>query len=461
MRRAVLVIVLLATGCVIGPGRGYRVRERLSADPFPRLVTSPREGIASEDLLSAAPPPPLMSPEVAEPETIERRLANGVRVLILPRHGFPSATVYFVIHGTSGTPPAVSLVFARTLGAGGDEHALRYDAAEAGLTTWGDGLAVRVTALSPVIVSSAARFFELAVSPAVGADVLTRAKASVRVVATRSSPLKTASVTLWSSMFPRGHAYHAQGEGIAVGEVDAVDGAALTAFRDRYLTTSNVSVVAVGDVDAEVLVRALDRSLAALPRVPRAPAPTAAQLLPATSCSDRIETVNYVGAKQASFAIGYPTVPAAHVETVTLELLVAVAVARLNGLRYGLGATSGLGASLVPMRDAGFLQVYGTADPARTAEVLARATAQLDSLRTQPVSDEELEAAKAGVTRYVSTRAAAAGLAWEAVVELPTSAIASHSQRTRQLSAEDVRAAAERYLVTERRCVVVVMDGRK
>jgi predicted Zn-dependent peptidase len=116
------------------------------------------------------------------------------------------------------------------------------------------------------------------------------------------------------------------------------------------------------------------------------------------------------------------------------------------------------------LRDAGLVRISAAIDTARTTDALRGLFKELERLRTEPLSPAELGAAKlrtyADLERG-STRGLARYLAHAMAEGLPPAHVVTHNARVDAVTADAVRAAAERYLAIDEARVVVVGDASR
>lgn len=470
MRRAV-VASLLAGACGCGmPGRTYRPLDSYVEGPAVRSfavrsgATVPKESPPRLDWQPAIPRPP-----------IERRLSNGVPVFVVQRREFPSVDVLFVLdRGASVATPGIAALYAQALlGDSGafdrdEAHAyLRFVGASVSSAAWNDAVVLRVTALSPFIASALSRAVPMFISPKLSTKNLEEARTLFADDHGEAEAATAARRALLRGLFPSPHPYATPAELVSAADVANVDRRALERFRDAYVNAARVRIIATGDVDPDALVRVLERELRNLPRTD-ASAPPAIRPSP-LACHGQVQIVDRPGAKQSSIAIGWPGAAAGEADAGPLELLAAASggwlSSRLNlTIRKELGATYGVHARAQTFRHGGTLELTAAVDTPRTADALRGILTEIERLRTEPLDAAELDSAKTkalyGETGQ-STQGLGALLAHAAAFGLPAAHVALHASQRNALSAEDVRAAAERRLEPARRCIVVVGDAAK
>lgn len=474
MKRAFIAIAALASAIsMAGCGSTtFPAPKTLTEGPPLRRFTP---GAAQPASVAKESPRALAWKMPKHPSPTERRLANGIRVILAPRHDFPTATVLFVLdRGESAGPPGVASLYARAMT--GDSQA--YDAQEAheylryvGATVQGhayeDSVILEVSALAPLLASALSRATPMFVSPKFDNDTLDRARTTFPSKDEDDRPGVVARRTLLRALFPAPHPYGRRASMTSAHEVAATKRDALTSFRDMYLTTERVHVVVTGDFDPDAIMRTLEKHMA---NVPHKAASTAPSLPDVTSaCAGSIAVVDRPGSVQSSIAIGWPSVAADDPDGAALGVLSAATggwlSSRLNlTVRKELGASYGVHASLSALRTAGTLELTSAVDTPRTADALSGMLRETDRLRAEPLGGDELDVAKMKASSgddSSSGHTLAFRLARAAALGLPIGFVEQHAARVDAVSADDVRLAAEKWLAPTKRCVVVVGDASK
>jgi zinc protease len=384
----------------------------------------------------------------------------------LPRSDLASATVG-IVFGTRHTPSplATAQIYAGAASRGRDMPWSRQQLEGGRLFTLShpDFVAIGITALSSVMEAVLAQLLPAIVgSPLWVFDIQSAMENRVAALADRE-PQRRAFATVLGGLFPSPHPYGLVGAaalGERVREVKVTD---VRAFRDANLTTDNVVVVATGNVDLRTLTTTLDRALANIPPAPSS-VPTNPSALPAT-CASGVVALNDDGSQQTTLSVAYPAVPATHADVPALEVLAAALGGSISthlnvSLRQGRGLTYGFQAELHKMRDGGLLSIEGPVDPASTLDALRGLEEEIDALRRKPLGDDELRVAKisaAHSTSHARGAGSAFRLARAAILHTPI----AEGPATVAVTAEQVRAAAERYLAPAKRCVVAVGDAER
>lgn len=350
----------------------------------------------------------------------EVRLSNGIRVVMLERHDFPSISAVLVLDrdSTAGAP-GVAALYAEGLTGDSDEYKSReawqylgFVGGTATSSVWHDATALQVTALTPLFVSALSRAAPMFTVPSFSGDDLDDARTHLAAEQAEKGedPADIAHDALHAAVFPPPHPYavpvsgerarqRARGAKVDARSeaTDRVTNAQVRAFRDAHLSAEHVGVACVGDFKPASLQRALENALGKLPKRPAAATPPFPPLVPKSG--RKILVLDRPGAAQSAVAIGRPGPPATDKELVPLEVLGAATAGdlstRLNiTVRKELGATYGVHMSVSGLREAGIIRITAAIDTARTVDAMRGLFAQLERLRTEPISAEELGAAK-------------------------------------------------------------------
>jgi len=439
------------------------------------------EGDATDSELRAVPPGPLPVKARAIPMPTEARLSNGVRVVLLERHDFPSVSTTFVLDGGAAVaPPGIAAAYADAMFGSSSEYKggeaweyLRFVGASMRAAATPDAVVLQTTALTPLIVSALSRSAPMFTSPLLETEDVE--SAWTRVLAARSaaaeSPAELADEELRAAVF-RGHGYAVPPSGRGTRADSPRDARAaareIGAFRDRWLSAEHVSIACVGDFKRDVILRALERALGKLPRRGGGEAPDA-RLAAIPKPAPQVLLVDRPGAVQSNVAVGWAGPRATDDDAVAFEVLSAAMggqlSARLNlTVRKELGASYGVQMSSEALRAGGMVSIRTAVETGQTAGAVAAVLRELARVRTEPLSDAELVAAK--LRSYLDveqgTTAGLSRMLAEAIARgLPPAHVSEHNARVDALTARDVRAAADRRLAPEAAVVVIVGDAAK
>ncbi|MDB4937297.1 MAG: Zinc protease [Labilithrix sp.] len=485
MKRAGMFVLAFAAAACSG-GRDFKEPKTLSEWRPARPTTG---GTSEEDgAFRATPPARIPSKPRAASLPTEARLSNGIRVVMLERHDFPSISAVLVLdRGATAGGPGVAALYSEAMTGSSTEYKsneawqyLSFVGGSVSNETWRDGLALQVTALSPLFVSALSRAAPMFTSPALDGDDLDEARTHLAAAAASNDedPGDVAYDALYAAVFPPPHPYGTpvSGEPARLGghaktkgeKKELVSDAAVKGFRASNLTADHVGVAVVGDFKPASIQRVLENALGKVPK-PTAAAPAQPVAAIAPKGGRKIIVIDRPGAAQSNVAIGFPGPRAAEAELVTLDVLAGATAGdlstRLNiTVRKELGASYGVQMSATGLRDAGLVRISAAIDTARTTDALRGLFKELDRLRVEPLTPAELGAAKlrtyADLERG-STRGLARYLAHAIAEGLPPAHVVTHNARVDAVTAEAVRASAEKYLSLDEARVIVVGDAAR
>jgi zinc protease len=259
------------------------------------------------------------------------------------------------------------------------------------------------------------------------------------------------------------HPYHRD----VLGSADSIRGLGreeLAAFyRERY-AVSNLTLAIVGDVDVDDVIA---RARARFGKVSRSNSATAAIGPPqfdGRSAADR-EVYGFLARAQAHLVIGFPGATVDASDRFALEVLVTVLGGqggRLFGeLRDKQGLAYRVSAHSVEGVDPGFVAVYLACAPEKLEAALGAVRAELARARRDGITADELERARnylLGSHQIAMQRrsAIANAMAYHEAYGLGWQSWASYDAAIRGVTAEEVAAAARKYLREDRAITATV-----
>ncbi|MBN1611850.1 MAG: insulinase family protein, partial [Polyangiaceae bacterium] len=272
------------------------------------------------------------------------------------------------------------------------------------------------------------------------------------------------SEQLWATAFER-HSYRWP----TIGWMDDILGFTEEDCRDFYRTyyaPNNATLVVVGDVNEAALLR---RIAQAYGRIEPSILPVEEVWPEPPQFGERRQELSKPTPTE-KLAIGYrgPAMGDADHPAVTVlsEILFGGRASRMQQrLVQELELATEARVFVGPFRDPGLVEVFVSARGQHTAdELLAVIGQELERLRSEPVTDEELHRARArlelglvaGLTN-VEGKASTLGF-YETVLGRPAGAF-ERLEAMRRVDASDVRRAARRYLVDTQRTVLLVRSN--
>ncbi len=491
-RVAVLTLAVFAAGCASSPQAAPS--PAASVTPTPRRDSSARADTAAAAAspgvsVRAADPsasavevypttPPVLGPvkPLTVPPVIERKLANGLRLLIVEHHELPLVDVQLVVRSGAEMDPQQKLGLATLTASLLDEGAADRDALSIadqvaflgislGTGSSFDLSAVTLHAPTARLDSALALFADVALRPTFPAGELERLRQD-RL--TSLIQLRDRGPAIADRVFPEviyGDA-HPYGRPLTGTEATtkAITRADIKDFYEKVYRPNNTTMIVVGDVAVDDFVRRAERLFGAWEAKPVA----APQLGTArAAAATRLYVIDKPGAAQSSVRLGSVGVARSTPDFFPLlvmnNILGGSFTSRLNqNLRETHGYTYGAGSGFTMRRAAGPFRASAEVVAARTDSALIEFFNELRAIR-DTVPTGELEKAKSFLQlqlpgEFETTRDIAGQLVPIALYDLPLDYYSSYSQRIGAVTQADVQRVARRYVDPEHMAVVIVGD---
>jgi predicted Zn-dependent peptidase len=244
--------------------------------------------------------------------------------------------------------------------------------------------------------------------------------------------------------------------------IQGLDVPALRAHRDRYYVGRNMVLGVAGPLEPEAVWEAAERAFHGLPPGERSVIEPAGARTDLPAC----ELVSHSGS-QTDFELCFLGPPDGHPDTLALSMLLRVlddgTASRLRvRLCDELGLAYDVGARLEVFEDTGLVGVDGAVAHAQIAEVLEETCRLLGKLQREPVSEEELNRARARVrldllSTLDSVESCATYLASAAANRNPEP-LRDRMRRALAFDADDLRAVARRHFRPSAAQIALVGD---
>jgi zinc protease len=418
--------------------------------------------------------PPLgPAPELRLPPQRHLVLSNGLKVRLVEHHQLPIVALHLVVDaGASRDPaklPGVASFTAAMLTEGTKTRSATRISDEVGFlgASLGAGASPDAAFLSGSTLSKhLPKLLELladvAMNPAFPGKDFARVQdqRKVALLQQRDQPVVVASKafidTFWAGT-PYGH--------FSLGTEASVAGttpAALAAFHRTFWRPANAELVVVGDVTAETLVPALEKTLGRWPKG-TAPAKLAAA---APAAPHRTVLIEKPDAPQSFFLLGAPGIDRASPDfvtaTVAFQVLGGGLASRLfRNLREDKGYTYGVDAAADARRLAGASVVQGSVKADVTGPALKELLFELGRMRAEPVPPAELEDAKNALvlslpSDFASVQGIAGRVAALVIYGLPDEYWNGYADAVARVTAADVSRVSTEVLGPSRLTLVVV-----
>ncbi|HYD71859.1 MAG TPA: pitrilysin family protein [Candidatus Binatia bacterium] len=411
------------------------------------------------------------------PATVQRTLANGMRVIVAPNRALPLISADLrVATGTSADPRGhaglagmtADLLTRGTTTRSATQIASAIESLGAGIGSGStsDSSAVSLQTRSDRVNEAFTVFADVARNPAFADEELERARTQALdgLQVALSQPGSIAGFAMTRAIY--GDAPYGQvASPVSLGAITRAD---MSTFHSTYWRPDNAVLVITGDVSAEEGFALAERFFGDWAR----PASTLPARPDATASAPEARTivVDLPQTGQAAVTMGLRGV--ARTDADYFPLLVANNVlgggysARLNTeirIRRGLsyGASSSLSARMAPGPIIASAQTRNDA----AVQVYELMSAEIDRIGDQVVPESELTARKAVLIgsfgRSVETTAGLAGqISTLALYGLPPERLGTYVSDVTAVTPEQARAAAQRYFDPARADLVVVGDAQ-
>jgi zinc protease len=463
MRRGYVIFLAVTLGWTQIPG------PETKAVPVSKIERKNRAPVSKEIL------------RVKLPRPVEAKLDNGLTVLIVEDHRFPTVTLQLLISGAGGLydpkdMPGLASLTAEMLREGTKTRTSRQIAEE--IERMGANLGASAGFGSPEAVVSAsglsdnfeewfALFADVLLNPSFPAEELNNLKErrKVQLRQQRASPGFLAQERFNRAVYGD---HPAAVISPTVQSLEAVKPEDLAAWHRARYAPQNAILGIAGDVRASELIPKLNRWLAAWKKtelqetLPPHPKPAAAK---------RIYLVNRPGSVQTTVAMGNIAIDRRSPDYIPMVVMNRIVgggpAARLflnlreeKGYTYGVYSFFSAGKYPGPWRAGGDMRTEVTEG------AMTEFLREIRRIREEPVPEAELEEAKRAVV-------AAFALSLERPEEVLSYAITrklygfpedywdTYPARIMAVTAADVQAVARKYLVPEALQVVAVGDGAK
>jgi zinc protease len=236
-------------------------------------------------------------------------------------------------------------------------------------------------------------------------------------------------------------------------------------FFKTYYAPNNATLAIVGDVDAQVALEKVKKYFGAIARQPKPPAVDMSE--PPQTAEHRV-TLDDPLARLPRIDMGYKGPAASSADYEALSVLGTILSGGRSSrfyetiVRQKQLATS-VNAFIPETRGPALFTIIATPTPnASVADVEAAIAAELDRIKTGPITAAELEKARVSAERGVvsvmgSTLGRAVNLSQNAIFYNQPDRFTHDVDRTAKVTAADVQRVAAKYLVPTNRTVVITM----
>jgi zinc protease len=448
-----------------------------ACSPPPAADRTAGPAIGPAPARETTPPPPLAARRIAFPAFQEATLPNGLRLIVVEHRAQPLVSVNLYV------PPGASADPVRQAGLAGmtadlltkgtpDRTATQISEAiervggTLGASAGADWITLSASVLSEHLPLAMELVSESAIRPAFPETELelTRRRTLSSLQAALGQPGQIAQRTFDREVYGADHPY---GVSPIPGSVQAVTREDVERFHRAHFGAANALLVVAGDVrvpEVEALARRFfggwEGGAPARIGFPE----------PRVGAATRIHLVHRPGSAQTNIVIGHLGTRPDDPEFFALQVLNGVvgehADARLfRILREERGWTYGSYSRFTRPREVGYFSASAEVRTEVVDSAVAEMLRQLHRIRTEPVPQDELEAAKGFLAGSFPLRIETAGqigsqIARVRLLGLPIEQVTEYRERIQAVTAADVQRVAQRYVRPEQAVIIVVGDAR-
>ena len=426
------------------------------------------------------PPVPGPAPQVDLPDPVRMRLANGMTVMYVRQAELPVVAANLVIRGAGSSEEPASIPGLASFTANMlDEGAAGMDALQ--LANALDLLGASLNTFAGIDAAQASLYvLERNFQPALRilADVVVRPDFPANeierlrterlnsLIRARDEAPAIANTAFATLLYGASHPY---GRSATQASTRALSREAVAAHHASAYRPENATLILVGDVNPAAMQPLVEQAFSAWRATGTAPALAALQ----EPRIDRtaVYLIDRPGAAQSEIRIGHPGVardnPDFYALTVMNTLLGGSFTSRLNtNLRETHGWSYGAGSGFAMLRGAGAFTARAGVQTMATDSSLVEFFRELNRLRDEPVTAEDLQKTKNYVAlrlpdQLETTWAVANQLGALEMYGLDASFYDTYVERIMAVTPEDVMRVARQYVRPESSVVVVVGDREK
>lgn len=433
--------------------------------------------IATGAFAQTAPPAPATPREAKVPQPVERTLANGLRVIVVPKHDIPLVAARLTVRTGAAADPAgregVAALAATVLTKGtktrtAEQIARGVEALGATLESGAgyDSSIVDLSVMSPNFAKAMEFLADTARNATFAKEEVERERQQaldeLQVTLREPRPLATMVMSrLLYADAPYGH--NAAGTPASLAAIKRED---LAKYHATYYRPNNAILVVGGDVKPEAAFALAEKLFGSWPRgtVAKAAAKETKGVTP------RVVVVDLPDAGQAAVIVGRQGIR--RTDSTYLPALVANSVfgggysSRLNQeIRIKRGLSYGAGSSFSPRADVGPFTATTQTKNESAAEVASIIVSEMGRLGSAPIADAELTPRKAVlIGGFAQSLERSAGLVDEvselALYGIPLAEINRYISGVQNVTAADVQKFSQATLSGRDVSVVVVGDAK-
>lgn len=417
------------------------------------------------------------TPQVRLPEIQKSRLSNGLEVWLVEHHELPTIALNLVIQSGSARDPFEKSGLASMTADVLDEGTSTRSALDISeeLETIGaslfvnasfDGSFLGLNTLSKHVDNALKVYADVLANPTFPQKEFDRLKSQrlTSLIQQKDQPTTIANNVFSSVLYGSNHpyGYNSSGSDSSLQRMTRED---LVDFYRTHYRPNNSTLIVVGDTKIDEIKGKLE---AALAQWKPAPVPSFSVPKPNGVEKVRVYLVDKPGAPQSEVRIGYPALarstPDFFPVIVMNRMLGGQFTSRINlNLRERHGYTYGARSSFSFQKGEGPFSASGGIVSEKTDSALREFFYELNLMREQGMTEEELTFVKKGMTgafllTFETPSQLAGALQNVVLYNLPETYYSSYLQNIDNVGPDDVRRVANKYLDTQHMAVVVVGD---
>ncbi|HSU14778.1 pitrilysin family protein [Longimicrobium sp.] len=424
-------------------------------------------------------PPTLGAPGAVHPPTpVQRRLANGMKVLYVRQPEIPVVSAVLVVRGAGTTEDPAALPGLATFtasmldeGAAGKSSLQIADAldllgASLGTGASYDAATVNLYVLKKNFGPALGIMSDVVLRPDFPANEVQRVRDErvTNLTRAKDEAAAIAGNAFQSLVYGAQHPY---GRFATIEATRTLDRDRVMAFHRAAYRPENTTLILVGDVDPATMQPQIERAFGGWVGIGAVPSVEGSVAAPQIG-STTIYLIDKPGAAQSEIRIGHPGVARNTPDYFALQVLNTMLggafSSRLNlNLRETHGWTYGARSGFSMRQSAGPFTAQAAVVTAKTDSSIVEFFRELNRIRTEPIPADELDKAKRyvalGFPQQFETNPTVAGRLAELVTYgIDPSFFANYQNGIMAVTAADVKRVAEQYVRPSNAVVVIVGD---
>jgi zinc protease len=438
--------------------------------------SSPTQPMNQTEEFRRQPPAPLPARALTIPTPYETTLPNGLQLVVVEDHRLPLVSYRLAFRtGTANDPaelPGLTSMMTDMLNEGTETRSSRQIADE--VARIGASLSAGANSDYTTVAASALSMYgeqilglmaDIALHPTFPATELDLLRQNKKqgLIHQRSQAEFLANERLARTLFGQ-HPYSRVSTTPEV--LDAMTRERIVAFHRQMFIPNNAVLVVVGDVGREQLVKRLTETFGQWGKGTAAATEFPA---PPVRSSRAIYVVDRPGSAQSNIIIGNAGITRTSNDYFPVVVMHTVLGATASGrlfmnLREAKGYTYGAYSSMDARRSAGWFGSTAEVRTPVTGPSLKEFFYELERIRREPVSEQELNNAKSYLTGVFPIRLETQSGITDQLVQikmfgLPADYLQTYNARIQAVTARDIQRVAQQYITPDKAAIVIVGDA--